>query len=322
MLIDPFHRRIAYLRLSVTDFCNYRCVYCLPDGYQSCGHPDELSLDEIAVLVRGFAESGTQKIRLSGGEPTLRRDITDIVRICAAAPNIEKVAITTNGHRLHKLYRPLLAAGVGQFNISVDSFNRDTFAKVTGKNALQSILLGIEQMLDAGCHVKLNALLMKDSAAALLRDTLNFIKTRPVTMRFIELMRTGDNAELFAQAHISAAAIAAQLEREGWQKRERSPMAGPAIEFYHPAYAGGIGIIAPYSKDFCASCNRLRVTAGGKMHLCLFDSLNYDLRPFLQNADTSALKAQLQRLLVQKPASHHLHDSNPGIMRHLSQIGG
>ena len=321
-LIDPFKRRIAYLRLSVTDFCNYRCVYCLPDGYQACGNPNDLTLSEIATLVRGFAESGTQKIRLSGGEPTLRRDITDIVRICAEQPGIKKVALTTNGHRLEKLYQPLHDAGVAQFNVSIDSFNADTFAKMTGKNALHGILRGVEQMLDYGCHVKLNALLMKETADEVIDDTLAFVKQRPITMRFIELMRTGDNEALFKKSHVSAATITERLLREGWTLRERSPMAGPAKEFTHPDYLGGIGIIAPYSKDFCASCNRLRVTSSGKMHLCLFDSLAYDLRRWLSDEDVAGLKAQLQRLLIHKPATHHLHEDNPGIMRHLSQIGG
>ena len=323
MLIDPFARRIAYLRLSVTDFCNYRCVYCLPDGYQGCGNSEDLSTAEIATLVRAFAECGTQKIRLSGGEPTLRRDIVEIVRLCAAQPGIEKVAITTNGHRLGKLYPDLIAAGIDQFNISVDSFRGDTFQRMTGKNSLPGILQAIDAMLaDGFSRIKLNALLMRDHADVLLADTLAYIKERPVTMRFIELMQTGDNAALHAAAHISAQDISTQLEAQGWVKRERSPMAGPALEYRHPDYAGGIGIIAPYDKSFCASCNRLRVTATGKMHLCLFDRLNYDLRPWLQSGDVDALKAQLHALMDFKPAQHQLHAQNPGIMRHLAQIGG
>ena len=122
MLIDPFARRIAYLRLSVTDFCNYRCVYCLPDGYQGCGSADELSLAEIRTLVAAFAACGTEKIRLTGGEPTLRADIADIIRICASTPGIQKVALTTNGHRLAEHYPALLDAGIDQINLSVDSF--------------------------------------------------------------------------------------------------------------------------------------------------------------------------------------------------------
>lgn len=323
VLVDPFARRIAYLRLSVTDFCNYRCVYCLPDGYQSCGEQDELTLAEIATLVQAFAECGTQKIRLSGGEPTLRRDIADIVRICAAQPGIAKVAITTNGHRLAEIYRDLIDAGVSQFNISVDSFRADTFHRLTGKNSLAGILAAVENMLDSGFpHIKLNALLMRDTARETVADSLAFVKHRPVTMRFIELMRTGDNEALYREAHIRAAEISAQLERDGWVKRERSPLAGPAQEYRHADYAGSIGIIAPYDTSFCTRCNRLRVTATGKMHLCLFDSLNYDLRPWLRTGDVAGVKAQLKALIGFKPEQHQLHAHNPGIMRHLAQIGG
>lgn len=322
-LIDPFQRRIAYLRLSVTDFCNYRCVYCLPEGYQGCAAPDELSLAEIETLVRAFAESGTEKIRLTGGEPTMRRDIVEIAQICAAQAGIKKVAITTNAHRLDKLYRSLIDAGIAQFNISVDSFREETFRRMTGKNSLAGILQAVEKMLDEGFrHIKLNALLMRETASETLADTLAFVKERPLTMRFIELMRTNDNTALYEKSHISAAEITQMLLAEGWVLRERTPLSGPALEFSHADYAGGIGIIAPYSKDFCSSCNRLRVTSTGKMHLCLFDSINYDLRDYLRAGDVQGLKAQLQRLIAVKPASHQLHSNDSGIMAHLAQIGG
>ncbi|MDO5091291.1 MAG: GTP 3',8-cyclase MoaA [Cardiobacteriaceae bacterium] len=322
MLLDSFARRIAYLRLSVTDFCNYRCVYCLPDGYQACETSDELTLAELATLVRAFAECGTEKIRLSGGEPTLRRDIADIVRLCASQPGIAKVAITSNGHRLAHIYRDLVAAGIHQFNISVDSFQPATFHKMTGKNSLSGILNAIDAMLAEGIRIKLNALLMRETAQATIADGLEYVKTRPVTLRFIELMQTGDNRALYDKSHISADALCARLERDGWQKKTRSPMAGPAIEYRHPDYAGGIGIIAPYDKSFCQSCNRLRVTARGQMHLCLFDSLNYDLRPWLAAGDVEGVKTRLHQLIAHKPAAHQLHRHNPGIMRHLAQIGG
>ena len=306
-LIDPFQRRIAYLRLSVTDFCNYRCVYCLPEGYQGCAAPDELSLAEIETLVRAFAESGTEKIRLTGGEPTMRRDIVEIAQICAAQAGIKKVAITTNAHRLDKLYRPLIDAGIAQFNISVDSFREETFRRMTGKNSLAGILQAVEKMLGEGFrHIKLNALLMRETASETLADTL----------------RTNDNTALYEKSHISAAEITQMLLAEGWVLRERTPLSGPALEFSHADYAGGIGIIAPYSKDFCSSCNRLRVTSTGKMHLCLFDSINYDLRDYLRAGDVQGLKAQLQRLIAVKPASHQLHSNDSGIMAHLAQIGG
>ena len=229
MLIDPFARRIAYLRLSVTDFCNYRCVYCLPGGYQGCGSADELSLAEIRTLVAAFAACGTEKIRLTGGEPTLRADIADIIRICASTPGIQKVALTTNGHRLAQHYPALLDAGIDQINLSVDSFRAATFQRLTGKNHLPALLATIDALLARGYHhLKLNALLMRDSATELYEDTLAYLKTRPLTMRYIELMQTGDNAALYQRAHISAAHITARLLADGWQERERSPLAGPA----------------------------------------------------------------------------------------------
>ncbi|WP_281838946.1 GTP 3',8-cyclase MoaA [Cardiobacterium hominis] len=323
MLIDPFARRIAYLRLSVTDFCNYRCVYCLPDGYQGCGSADELSLAEIRTLVAAFAACGTEKIRLTGGEPTLRADIADIIRICASTPGIQKVALTTNGHRLAEHYPALLDAGIDQINLSVDSFRAATFQRLTGKNHLPALLATIDALLARGYHhLKLNALLMRDSATELYEDTLAYLKTRPLTMRYIELMQTGDNAALYQRAHISAAHITARLLADGWQERERSPLAGPAREYHHPDYTGRIGIIAPYEKTFCTTCNRLRVTAHGQMHLCLFDSINYDLRPWLRAGDSEGLIARLHQLIAHKPEHHHLHEQNPGIMRHLAQIGG
>lgn len=322
MLIDPFARRIAYLRLSVTDFCNYRCVYCLPDGYQGCGTSQDLSLEEITTLVTAFAASGTEKIRLTGGEPTLRPDIAAIVAACRQRPGIKKVAMTTNGHRLAQLYPQLIAAGLDQFNISVDSFRAATFQRLTGKNSLKALLAAIDGLLAAPVQIKLNALLMRETAAELLADTLNYIRERPLTMRFIELMRTGDNVALYQQHHISAATITGQLAAAGWQQRERSPLAGPALEYQHPDYAGRIGIIAPYDSSFCTRCNRLRVTATGQMHLCLFDSISYDLRPWLRAGDVAGLRAQLQRLIAFKPEKHQLHRQNSGLIRHLAQIGG
>lgn len=322
-LIDPFARRIAYLRLSVTDFCNYRCVYCLPDGFQGCRNPDELSLPEIRTLVDAFAQLGTQKIRLSGGEPTLRKDIIEIVEACAAQAGIEKVAITTNGHRLAHLYRDLLDAGIGQINVSVDSFRADTFRKLTGRSSLANILQAIDKMLENDFNaIKLNALLMRESMPEMLEDTLAYIKHRPVTMRFIELMRTGENHRLYEKSHLSAANLSAQLLREGWQMQTRSPLAGPAIEFHHDDFMGKIGIIAPYSETFCQSCNRLRISSVGKLYLCLFASIHYDLRQILRNEDSAALIARLKQLIVLKPERHFLHARDTGLTSNLAQIGG
>lgn len=322
-LTDPFQRRLTYLRLSVTDLCNYRCVYCLPDGYQGKAKPDELSLREIETLVQTFARNGTRKIRLTGGEPTLRRDLADIIAICKAQPEIEHVALTTNAFKLAKLFPAYRAAGLDKLNISIDSFDPEVFFKITGKRECGNILRALDGILAEGFYsIKINTLLMRRYIGQTLPDALEFVRRRPVTLRFIELMQTRDNFSLFNAQHLSAAGLEADLQAQGWQLLPRQAHAGPAREYRHRDFAGGIGFIAPYSKDFCRSCNRLRVSAQGKMHLCLFGGTAYDLRPWLQQGDTEGLQQHLHELMAEKPEHHFLHNKKFGLIHDLSMIGG
>jgi len=321
-LTDSFNRRLSYLRLSVTDLCNYRCSYCLPHGYQGKASPDELSLSEIKTLVAAFAQSGTRKVRLMGGEATLRRDLPDIIAACRAQPEIEHIALTTNAYRLDKLFPAYRAAGLDKINISIDSFHPETFRKITGKDECLNILRDVDGILATGFHVKINTLLLCEYAEATLPDALAYIKTHPVTLRFIELMQTGDNSGYFDRQHLSSAAIERRIADDGWQLRPRSPHAGPAREYTHPDFLGSIGFIAPYGSDFCTGCNRLRVTSQGKMHLCLFGGVSHDLRPFLRSGDTEGLKKHLRELVMQKPEHHYLHDKKVGLITNLSMTGG
>mgnify|MGYP002743824138 CR=1 FL=1 len=322
-LIDPHNRQLTYLRLSVTDLCNYRCSYCLPNGYQGKAKPDELTLPEIHTIAAAFAQSGTRKVRLTGGEATLRQDLPDIIAAIRAQPQIESIALTTNGHQLGKKFPVYRQAGLSKLNISLDSFNPETFQKITGKNQSQTILRDIETILNTGfTSIKINTLLLREYAEATLPDALAYIKTHPVTLRFIELMQTGDNLGYFNRQHLSAAAIERRIADEGWQLRPRSPHAGPAREYTHPDFSGSIGFIAPYGKDFCTACNRLRVTSQGKMHLCLFGGVSHDLRPFLRSGDTEGLKKHLRELVMQKPEHHYLHDKKVGLITNLSITGG
>ena len=322
-LTDPFARRLSYLRLSVTDLCNYRCSYCLPNGYQGKAKADELSLPEIHTLVEAFARSGTRKIRLTGGEATLRRDLPDIIAACRARPEIRSIALTTNAHRLGKHFAQYRAAGLDKINVSLDSFRADVFRRITGKNECDTILHDVEQILDSGFYqIKINTLLLREHAEQTFADALEYVRQRPLTLRFIELMQTGDNHALFAAQHLSAGSLEQRLLREGWQLLPRDADAGPAREYRHRDFAGGIGFIAPYSQDFCKNCNRLRVSAQGKMHLCLFGGVAYDLRPYLHNGDADALMAQLREWVAHKPEHHFLHNKNFGLIRDLSMIGG
>ena len=325
MLTDSFDRRFSYLRLSVTEVCNFRCNYCLPEG-TDCGadaRAQDLTLAEIRRLVTAFARLGTRKVRITGGEPSLRKDLTDIIAICKATPGIDQVAITSNGYRLTQDIEHWHAAGLDALNVSIDSLDHARFQMITGHDKLRQILQGLEQAAALGIpSIKVNSVLMKHYNDDALEDFLAFVRERPITLRMIELMQTGDNAEFFDRHHLSGESVIERLRERGWEERLRDRHAGPAREFWHPEYAGGIGLIMPYSKDFCASCNRLRVSSRGELFLCLFADQHQSLRHLLQSDDPEPVMAFLQEAIKGKDYSHHLHEQNPGATRQLAMIGG
>ena len=324
-LTDSYSRKFVYLRLSVTDRCNFRCVYCLPNGYRPVPFQEkELSASEIRRLVSGFAQLGVSKVRLTGGEPTLRRDIAELAGEIRSIPGIEKVAITTNGHRLFELAQPLYSAGLNALNVSVDSLDREAFRRLAGTDRLDHVLKGIDRALEIGFPlVKVNSVLMRDSAEGELDRFLEWVKHRPVTVRFIELMRTGKNVDLFESRHVSGGVIQYRLLRSGWRQLPREKDDGPATVYEHSDYIGKIGIIAPYSKDFCSTCNRLRVTSRGALRLCLFGEKDESLRAYLaEDTQCDALQARIRELLREKPVSHRLNEGKYGNTWDLASIGG
>ncbi|WP_341937457.1 GTP 3',8-cyclase MoaA [Marinimicrobium sp. C2-29] len=325
MLTDSFDRRFSYLRLSVTEVCNFRCDYCLPEG-TDCGpeaRAQDLTLDEIRRLVTAFARLGMRKVRITGGEPSLRKDLTDIIAVCKQTPGIETVALTTNGYRMAKDIDDWMAAGLDAVNVSIDSLNHAKFEMITGHNKLQKILQGLDRAAELGLpSIKVNSVLMKHYNDDALDDFLDFVKKRPITLRMIELMQTGDNAEFFDRHHLSGDKVIERMRTQGWQERLRGRDSGPAREFWHPDYAGGIGMIMPYSKDFCATCNRLRVSSQGQLFLCLFVDEHQSLRHLLQSDDPEPVMAFLQEAIKGKDYSHHLHEQNAGATKHLAMIGG
>ncbi len=324
VLKDSFGRSFPYLRLSITDVCNFRCSYCLPDGYQCSSKPSFLNSDEIRRLVDGFAGLGVHKIRLTGGEPTVRKDFTDIARLVSSHPAITQTAFTTNGYRLREHAQEWRNAGLSHINVSVDSLNAERFHAITGHNRLREVLEGIDAALDAGFkQVKVNVVLLKGVNDHELSEFLAWAKSTPISIRFIELMQTGDNLDYFRKYHLSADVIIQQLVEAGWQKKSRAFDAGPAQEYVHPDYHGSIGLIAPYSKDFCKGCNRLRVTSIGDLRLCLFGSQGTSLRHLLQNDAQQPLLTQLiHDQLVFKCSSHFLDLGDTGITPHLASVGG
>jgi cyclic pyranopterin phosphate synthase len=320
---DPFGRRFPYLRLSVTEVCNFRCTYCLPDGHAK-RDGDELSMEEVRRLVAAFAALGTHKIRLTGGEPTLRADFTELAAAVASIDGIRSVVMTTNGYRLRERAADFFAAGISGLNVSVDSLDPNVFRSLTGHDRLTEILLGIDRALEVGfAQVKLNAVLLRGINDDGLPAFLGLVKDRPLSLRFIELMQTRDNADYFRLHHRSASVIRDQLSARGWSRRSRQDDAGPAEVFEHPDYQGTIGLIAPYESGFCDTCNRLRVTARGELHLCLFGEHGHDLRPLLQRGDQlSALTDRIEGALQLKRSGHFLREGDPGIRGHFAAIGG
>ncbi|MGM0906292.1 MAG: GTP 3',8-cyclase MoaA [Pseudomonadota bacterium] len=322
-LQDRFARRFTYLRLSLTESCNFRCDYCLPDGPDCSSRKYEITLPEVRRLVTAFAKLGTTKIRLTGGEPCLRKDLTEIIATCKSVPGIEKVAITTNGYRMKRDLPAWRDAGLDAINVSIDSLDPSTFHLVTGQNKLPEIIEGIDQAVDMDfATVKVNTVLLKQYNGGELPEFLKFIKDRNVALRFIELMRTTDNTEYYQRHHVSGESIKQQLQSEGWSLTSRADNAGPAQEFTHPDYKGKMGLIMPYSKDFCDDCNRLRVSSLGQLFLCLFTEQHQDIRKYLQSDDPEPLMNALRDNIMLKEATHGLHEGNSGATRHLAMIGG
>ena len=326
-LTDSFGRTFPYIRLSITDVCNFKCGYCLPNGYfKQENKPGFLTLDEISNLVSALSELGVYKIRLTGGEPTVRKDFFDILKNIKSKGKINNLVMTTNGYKLNQIADQLIKDGINGINISIDSLDRNKFKEITGHDRLPQILEGIKILQDKGfANIKVNAVLLKNinDSEADFDSWEQFVKENAIDFRYIELMQTGDSLEYFRKYHVSASVFKNYLIKKNWNEVARVADAGPSINFVHSNYKGKFGIIAPYSKDFCKTCNRLRITAKGELRLCLFGNTGTDLRPLLQSPDQkNELKILILKQLNFKKESHYLELGDTGITPHLASIGG
>ena len=328
MLKDNFGRTFPYIRLSITDVCNFKCGYCLPNGYQidKSDNRKFLHLDEIRRLAKALSELGVSKIRLTGGEPTVRKDFFDIVKTIKENSGIKKTVITTNGYHLDKIANKIKASDLDGINISIDTLNRETFKRVTRHDRLEEILRGIKILQDLNFeNIKINAVLLKgiNDSEDDFNQWSNFVEKNKIDFRYIELMQTGDNLDYFKKYHVPATKFKSYLKKNDWIIQTFGKDAGPARNYLNPKFKGKFGIIAPYSKDFCKTCNRLRITAKGDLRLCLFGNTGINIRHLMQTDNQiEELKDLILRQLNFKKESHYLELGETGLMKNLSTTGG
>ena len=317
-MIDHFGREISYMRVSVTDKCNLRCRYCMPaEGVCKKSHDEMLTEEEIITAVQAAAGLGIKKIRITGGEPLVKRNIVSICRRTAQVPGIEDVGITTNGVLLPELAKDLKEAGVRRVNFSLDTLNPEKYAHITRIGTLDNALAGLEAALETGFEkIKINAVLIGGFNDDEIADLAGLTRKYPVDMRFIEMMPMYDSGDFTEASFIPASRVLDALP-----DAVPVPHDGGVAKLYRlPGAQGNVGLIRPISAHFCNECNRIRLTADGKIKTCLHSADEYDLKGMTLEQMTE----QLRQAILEKPEWHgvlsHDHRSHAG--RNMNQIGG
>ena len=316
---DKFGRTIDYMRISITDRCNLRCVYCMAEEQQQFLPESELlTIEEWERLCQGAAQAGIRKIRITGGEPLMRPDAVSLVHKISQIPNIEKVVMTSNGVGLAKVAKKLKLAGLAGVNISIDSLERESYCRLTGRDVLAEALEGLSACGSVGLPVKVNCVPVVGENEAALWQLAELAKQYPIEVRFIEMMPLGEGAKF--QPIANDKILQQFQERYGdFVQQEPDKKDGPAIYYQNAAFCGNIGLISPMSHSFCHQCNRIRVTADGKLKLCLHHPADLDLRALLRAGNQAEqIKTILQEAVQQKPKDGHSTDES----RPMWRIGG
>lgn len=324
---DGFGRRIEYLRISVTDKCNLRCVYCMPEeGLPWLKRRQILDYEEIVEIVRVMADMGLKRLRITGGEPLVRRDVTDLVAALDRVPGIEDIALSTNGVLLGDMAKGLKDAGISRINLSLDSLDPDRVDAIARRpGSWATIMAGLDAAETVGFEpIKINTVIMRgrndDELEAFARITLD----RPWHIRFIEVMPVGENLGVSADEYVPAAEMLGRLRSIGELEPVPGPPGnGPATYFRFPDARGTVGVITPMSHNYCERCNRMRLTADGKLRPCLFGSIQTDLRDPLRAG--APIRPLIEETLRIKPERHNLVQgsaSGSGGLLALSQVGG
>ncbi|WP_219845927.1 GTP 3',8-cyclase MoaA [Maribrevibacterium harenarium] len=325
-LIDRFGRNIDYLRISVTDRCDFRCTYCMGEDIEFLSRDKVLSLEETYLLARTFVELGVKRIRVTGGEPLVRKGIIRLLEQIAKLPGLDELTITTNGSQLTRYARPLLDAGVARINISLDTLKRERFLQLTRRDQLDQVLAGIDAVAALPFQrLKLNAVVLRDRNFDEVGDLAQFAIDRGMDISYIEEMPLGviqDHDR--AKCYVSSDEIRAKLSEQFQLVPVASKTAGPSDYYQLTNSTSRIGFISPHSHNFCGDCNRVRLTCEGRLLLCLGNEHSMDLKTIIRtNPDHDALRKAIIGALDLKPEKHHFNlDQEPDIIRFMSATGG
>ncbi len=324
-LRDGHNRKIDYLRLSITDRCNLRCFYCMPaNGVKPKAHDEILSYEEIERFAKAAVAAGISKIRLTGGEPLVRKDLLQLVRMLTATPDLKDMSLTTNGLLLAEHAAELAAVGLKRVNISIDTLDEKAYRELTRIGNVEQTMKGLEKALDVGLNpVKVNAVLIR----GINEDPADFVKLTfdyPVHVRFIEYMPIGKESIWSPELYVSIAELKANLLRHGPLEEVEPPVgAGPARYIKFKGAQGTVGFISPISDHFCETCNRLRLTSDGRLRTCLFSDREVDVREKLRaGISTAELIEFIIDVLKEKPLEHNMNVRDAKVERLMSQIGG
>ncbi|MGE4303609.1 MAG: GTP 3',8-cyclase MoaA [Novosphingobium sp.] len=328
-LVDQFQRRITYLRLSVTDRCDLRCSYCMPERMTFLPRKEVLTLEELHDLALGFIARGITKIRLTGGEPLVRRDMMELVRALGRkiGDGLDELTLTTNATRLSEFADDLAAAGVRRVNVSLDTLDRETFTRLSRRDSLPQVLEGLQAAKEAGLKVKLNTVALKEINEAEIPDLIAWAHGEGFDSTLIEVMPLGDVEEDRFDHYLPLVAVQEDLARR-WTLTPSDHRTGGPARYWNVEETGGrIGLITPLTNNFCEGCNRIRVTATGQLYACLGGDERVDLRAALRSEDPEAeLAAALDTAMRIKPERHHFRIEEPGaapaVSRHMSMTGG
>ena len=327
-LVDAFNRRISYLRLSVTDRCDLRCSYCMPEQMQFLPRKDVLSLEELHKLALAFIERGVSKIRLTGGEPLVRRDVIELVRAIGRklGDGLDELTLTTNGTQLENFAEDLFAAGVRRVNVSLDTMDGELFQQLSRRDRLNHVLRGIAAARDAGLAVKLNTVALKGLNEAEIPFLVEWAHAQGHAITLIEVMPLGEVEGERVDHYLPLTVVKDALDAR-WTLTPSSHSSGGPARYWDVAETGGrVGLITPLTNNFCATCNRIRVTATGELYACLGGAEKVDLRAALRSeAPDLMLAAALDEAMRIKPERHHFRierGAGPAQPRHMSLTGG